>query len=225
MTDLALPTSTLNLTFPKKMGPIDPNTATAKKTADPSAQNFGLTQAQFEAMLGALQKGDEALFERVFLGQFETVVARLKKTFHAPHADAYDSAMWALLRFREYLVGGKIAYGNLESYFQRIATNHFLKKQERNREFSDHGQLPLTLPDADDFLEKQFSQEEIDLLDQAWAMLCTRCKAILQGFYYDNLDHKTITALIGDTNEATTRQRKRRCIEELRGYFFKLAGI
>jgi RNA polymerase sigma factor (sigma-70 family) len=207
------------------MGLIEPLLPKTTRIApDLPSRNFGLTGVQYDVMLGELQRGNEELFERVFLSQFEAAIRRLKKNYRTTQADAYDTVMWSLLRFRESLVGGKIGYGNLEGYFQRIVTNCFLKKQERQREFANTEMLATTLPDADDFLEKQFSNDDLKSLDLAWEKLCGRCRTILQGFYYDNLDHKTIAELVGDTNEATTRQRKRRCIEDLRGYFYQIAG-
>ncbi len=210
------------------MGLQDPKATAAPRepavAAEPVGRNFGLSSAQFDALLDGLRGGDESLFERAFLVKFEPLMGVLKKNYRAAHADAYDAVMWSMLRFREYLVSGKIDYGNLEGYLHRIVVNHFLKKQERDRERPDTDGIAASLLDDFSFLENQFSIEELDLLDRAWELMCDRCRSLLQAFYYDNLDHRAIAERSGYTNEAAARQRKKRCVDELRGHFFRLGG-
>jgi len=181
-----------------------------------SNRNFGLTQEQFEAMVEKLRQGDESLFETIFLRHFGACMDILKRKYKAPHEEAYDCVMWALLRTRQALLAEKADYGNLESYVLRIAANQFLKTRSRNREIP-MDDLPESPPDA----EPLFDGEMLQVLERSWLKMGEKCRILLQGFYYDKNELKQLTVLLGDSSEANTRKRKERCLNELRKLFFE----
>ena len=179
-------------------------------------RNFGLTEEQFDRLVNDLRLGDETLFETIFLRQFGACMDWLKKKYKVPHEDAYDSVMWAMLRMRQCLLENKVTYGNLESYMLRMAANNFLKKQSRSREIpTEH--LPESIAEE----EPVFDDEMLRMLDTAWTKLGEKCQLLLKGFYYDKLELKHLSALLGDTSEANTRKRKERCLSGLRKLFFE----
>ncbi len=65
-------------------------------------------------------------------------------------------------------------------------------------------------------------EESLTHLATAWKKLGDLCRQLLQGFYYDKVDLKTLTVMLADSSEANTRKRKERCIKELRKHFFEL---
>lgn len=179
-------------------------------------RNFGLTEEQFNRLTENLGQGDETLFETIFLRQFGACMNILKNKYQSPHEDAYDSVMWAMLRMRELLLGRKLEYGNLESYLIRIATNHYLKKQTRIREIpTEH------FPDILTVEEPLFDEEMLEILGKAWAKLGEKCQLLLKGFYYDKVELKHLTTILGDSSDANTRKRKERCLNGLRKLFFE----
>lgn len=191
---------------------------TMSSTPDTFNKNFGLTEQAFNNLLEALRKGNEQLFEQVFLTHFERCMSFLKMKYGAEHADAYDTVMWSLLRFRQILVDGKVVYGNLEAYFLRIAVTRYLKDLNAGKEITtEHIPEMALLSD-----EEAADEETLDMLAKAWSKLGELCQKLLKGFYYDSTDLKSMTVLLGDSSEANTRKRKERCIKELRKYFFEL---
>lgn len=179
--------------------------------------NFGLTLTDFEAMTESLQLGDEKLFETLFLSRFEACMGVLKHKYNAPHHEAYDAVMWAMLRMRQLLMENKVVYGNLEAYLMRMAVNKYLKDQERNREYPTEF-LPEGMLDGAEEVEP----ETLEILERAWAAMGDKCREILKAFYYDKIELKKLTQIMGDSSEANTRKRKERCLNELRKLFFNL---
>ncbi|MDZ4679957.1 MAG: hypothetical protein SH848_15450 [Saprospiraceae bacterium] len=184
----------------------------------PVNKNFGLSEAEFKRLQDALKQGNQQLFEQIFLSHFERCRSLLVVKYGARQNDAYDVVMWSLVQFRHLLLAGKVAYGNLEAYFMRIAVSKYLRDQNSGKEIPTE-----TLPEELDFPTHYLEDEEtLAVLAKAWSKLGDICRKLLQGFYYDKLDLRSITALIGDSSEANTRQRKVRCIKELRKLFFEL---
>ncbi len=183
-------------------------------------KNFGLSETEFQRLQEGLKQGNQQLFEQIFLSHFERCRSLLVMKYSARQHDAYDVVMWSLVQFRRLLMEGKVAYGNLEAYFMRIAVSKYLRDQKSEKEvptesFPEELELPAT------YLE---DEETLALLAKAFSRLGDICRKLLKGFYYDKLDLKSITVLIGDSSEANTRQRKVRCIKELRRVFFELDG-
>lgn len=175
-----------------------------------------MTEAQFELLTEKLRQGDETLFEKLFLKQFKPGMSILTSKYQAPHEEAYDCVMWAMLRMRQMLLENKVAYGNLESYLIRIAVNKYLKNLERTKEIPSD-----ILPETMQPLDQPDLEESLQLLDKAWGSMGDKCRAILKGFYYDKIELKQLTVLMEDTSEANTRKRKERCLKELRNLFFQ----
>jgi RNA polymerase sigma factor (sigma-70 family) len=179
-------------------------------------RNFGLTEIQFDDLTERLRQGDESLFETLFLSHYKSCLNILTRKYRAPHEEAYDAVMWTMLRMRQLLLEGKVAYGNLESYMIRMAVNQYLKKQERNREFPTE-----TLPEGIIDQEEWTDTESLTILDRAWQKMGDKCQELLKGFYYDKTELKQLTTLLGDSSEANTRKKKERCLIELRTLFFR----
>lgn len=192
-------------------------TADMTSTPDPTHHNFGLTEQEFSRLQETLRLGDEQLFEQVFLAHFERCLSFLQSKYKAEYANAYDTTMWSMLRFRQMLAEGKLNYGNLEAYLLRIAVTKYLKDQHSNKEIAME-----QLPELQLHQEDVADEETLALLAHAWAKLGALCQQLLKGVYYDGTDLKTMTVILGDSSEANTRKRKERCIKELRKYFLAL---
>jgi len=179
-------------------------------------KNFGLSEAQFEALLSQLEQGDEALFERVFVKQYWKMVRRLQSSHSTEQADAEDAVMEGLMSFRNILIARKVTWGNLEAYLNRIIVTDFQKKQKRNREMPVDSFAENLAADED----ACFSTEELAAFKKAWDSLCDKCSGMLHRFYYDELPHFQIAELLGKSPEAV-KQDKHRCIQKLRKHFFQ----
>ncbi len=175
------------------------------------AQNFGLKEEEFIAMLQKMKSGDESLFEKVFLAQFDDCIKYLMFRYKINYSLAYDVTMDALLKFRKRLLAGKSNSGNMRFLFTRMASQ-FL---------SDNKKMHTVL--LDDEREESEEKESIDddvldALDQAWNELGEGCRTVLDHFYYRKITLKTLANNIGKT-EVALRKQKQRCLEKLRTYF------
>jgi len=187
--------------------------SSVKHTPAQLKQNFGLTEAAFEEILERMKAGDEALFEKVFLAQFEACMSFLMYRYKVSRSVAYDVSMDALLKFRKRLLAGKISYGNMRYLFTRMASQ-FLSDTTK------HPTLMLEDMEDDRIDETEVEDETLDALDMAWSQLGNECKNLLDHFYYKKVALKSIAIQRGKS-EAALRKQKQRCLEKLRLHFSK----
>ena len=177
-----------------------------------ASQNFGLTQEEFNTMLKALQAGNETLFERVFLSQFEESRSYLMKKYNISSSQAYDVTMDALLKFRRRLLVGKIKYGNMRFLFTRMASQ-FLSETFKLREV-------VIMDMSEEEEEEKLDQSVLDALDRAWKGLGEKCSNVLHKYYYKRIKLKDLAVQL-ERSEAAIRKQKQRCLEQLRLLFLK----
>lgn len=179
-------------------------------------RNFGLQEQDFKKLVRDIQAGDNSSFEDIFLIHFTDCVAYLKRTYTAPHQDAYDASMETMLRFHHRIKTGKIVYGNLRFLFTQMAVHHYLKwikREQRNTNFSE-AVIGHISPSIDD--------DALEVLDLAWQQLGTNCKALLKSFYYEGKSMEAIAEGLGRSTVAV-RKQKQRCVEKLRDIFMQLS--
>ncbi|QMU64101.1 MAG: hypothetical protein GKR88_07225 [Flavobacteriaceae bacterium] len=177
-------------------------------------KNFGLTQLEFEIMLEDMKMGNETLFEKIFLSQFEETITYLMHRYKVHYAQAYDVTMDTLLQFRIRLLGGKITYGNMRFLFTQMASQVLLdtfKTKETSLENINH---ILT--------ENKMESNELllDYLNKVWDMLSEKCQQLLKNYYYNKIPLNKI-AIMSRESDQTLRKRKQRCLETLRTSFMK----
>lgn len=183
-------------------------------------KNFGLTEHKFEVLLESLKKGDETMFEAVFLSHYEKCMNYIILSHQASRENAYDATMWTLIQFRKRLIEGKINYGNMNFYFTKMAVNKYFSIVKKGRIFKFSNDKDFSdIPDTE---EDNEHEHLFVLMEKAWEEMCVDCKEILRKFYYDKMQLKEISKLINDSSEANTRKKKERCIKKLRSFFFEI---
>ena len=160
-----------------------------------------------------MQDGEEDLFERVFLAQFEDSVRYLMNTYHISRSTAYDATMDALLKFRRRLLANKVTYGNMRFLFTRMASQFLTDSFKHRAVLMDSFEGSLKEED-------KLNDEVLDALDHAWGQLCDQCSKLLNRFYYQKIA-LNILALQSEQTESALRKQKQRCLEKLRMYFLK----
>ena len=185
----------------------------AQKASGKPAQNFGLTEQEFENILKKMQNGEEDLFEQVFLSQFEDSIRYLMNTYNINRSTAYDATMDALLKFRRRLLANKVAYGNMRFLFTRMASQFFAESFKHKTVLLDSFERSLSE-------EEKLDEDVLDALDNAWGQLCDQCSKLLNRFYYQKVA-LNILALQSEQTESALRKQKQRCLEKLRMYFLK----
>jgi len=176
-------------------------------------QNFGITRDDFEEMVINLRKGNELLFEKIFLGHFQSCLKYLITNYHIDYDQAYDTTMDTLIEFRQKLILGKLSYGNLKYIFTKIATQLLIKKHNKVT------QLKQLIIETD--FEEADVENHLGYLEKAWASLSDDDKMILEQFYYNELPLNQLAIQLNKTDIAV-RKQKQRAIEKLKQSFFNI---
>lgn len=184
--------------------------ASVSPPASKAKQNFELRPEEFDQLLEAMKKGDDTLFEKVFLAQFEDCIKYLMARFKVNHSTAYDVSMEALLKFRKRLLEGKISYGNMRFLFTRMASQKLSDSFKKQTVLLDGAKEDVDKLDLD--------EDQLDALDRAWQLLCDECSKLLENYYYQQIDLKIIAERLKKTDSAI-RKQKQRCLEKLRHSF------
>ena len=174
------------------------------------SKNFGLTEKGFTEMCNSLRHGNEDIFEQVFMSHFNDCITYLKSNYTISHEDAYDATMDTLIAFRKKLIDGKISYGNVRYLFTKMASQIFIKSQNRLKRVDG-----LTY-DSDSTVD----EEELQVLEKAIGDLGSECQELLKLNFYEKLTIVEI-AKIKDKNAASMRKTKQRCLFKLKSLFTK----
>lgn len=179
-------------------------------------KNFGLSESAFSDLVNRLRKGDESLYEKVFLQHFESCLEFVQKKYNASYRDAYDASMDAMLLFCKRLKEGKIQYGNLRFLFTQMAGQIYLKWVKKESQIE-------AFTDIDIIDEPQrFDEETLGVLEKAFSKLGENCSELLKAFYFNEQSLKLI-AEKRRQSAAAIRKQKQRCIEQLRQIFTKIS--
>ena len=187
---------------------------------DNPIQNFGLKAAEFAQLRAELLRGDESLFEHVFVKHFDDCRVYLIRNCAAQADDAYDITVETIIAFRKRLLENKVEYGNLRFYFTKMAKDSYLKWLEKNKKMPV-SELVSHEADRSDEADNGFDEDQLNVLDSAWAKMGEDCKNLLKSHVYDGLQLKLIAQSLNEA-EANIRKRKERCMDRLKSYFFEL---
>ena len=187
---------------------------------DNPIQNFGLKAAEFAQLRTDLLRGDETLFEHVFVKHFDDCRVYLIRNCAAQADDAYDITVETIIAFRKRLLENKVEYGNLRFYFTKMAKDSYLKWLEKNKRMPV-SELVVNEADRSDEADNRFDEDQLKVLDSAWEKMGEDCKNLLKSHVYDGLQLKLIAQSLNEA-EANIRKRKERCMDRLKSYFFEL---
>jgi RNA polymerase sigma factor (sigma-70 family) len=185
---------------------------------DNPIQNFGLQKADFDQLVSDLQRGNEKLFETIFVQHFDSCRSYLVRECAAPTDDAYDVTVETIIKFRQMLVEGKIQYGNLRFYFTKMAKDAYLKIIAKNKKMPV-GNLDENASDFVDETTESFDDEQVSALDKSWLLLGDDCKNLLRQHIQEGVQLKEIAQNL-EQSEANMRKRKERCMAKLKAIFF-----
>ncbi len=179
-------------------------------------KNFDLSEDSFHEMIARMKKGDNSIFEVIFLSHFDSCLSYVQTKYNASHRNAYDASMNAMLAFCKGLIDGAIVYGNLRFLFTQMAGQYYLKWLRKDKVKRSIEGIDLAEEEEDSFDEKSLNK-----LDKAWELLGKECQNLLQAFYFKNKQLKDIAGKY-EKSPSAIRKQKQRCIEKLRGYFKKM---
>jgi DNA-directed RNA polymerase specialized sigma24 family protein len=194
--------------------PAIPNTPSDSSSygQDLPEKNFGLTLVSFNKLVEQLKEGDETLFERIYLSQFSHCQKKLMDFDRLTEREAYDATMETIIHFRDLLLRGKLAYGNLRFLFVRIARQRYAltrKKIEKVRELT---YAEMGIANRTDYC---YSEATFQTMERSFSQLGTECRQLLHAFYFNSRSLKEI-ARDENKNYPALRKQKSRCIQRMR---------
>ena len=101
-----------------------------------------------------------------------------------------------------------------------MAKDSYLKWIEKNKRMPV-SELIVNEADHADETDGGFDEDQLKVLDSAWAKIGEDCKNLLKSHVYDGLQLKLIAQSLNEA-EANIRKRKERCMDRLKSYFFEL---
>ncbi len=170
-------------------------------------QNFGLTSTQFDLLIEQVKNGNEDMFEKIFLSHFSDCRNYLINTYKADHEIAYDITMDTLLEFRKKILLNKITYGNLRYLFTKIASQLYIKYQNKESLLKNY------ITDEGEDTSKW--HENIVELEKAWKLLEPAEKNLLEKHYYLDIPLNKI-AEAENKSDVSIRKQKQRALDKLR---------
>ena len=178
-----------------------------------TGKNFGLSQTEFNNLCTTLKKGDNSLFEKIYLSHFKQCQNYLISNYALDFEESYDISMDTLIIFRKSLMSGKIVYGNLKYLFTRMAYYQLLKKRKS-----------LNKLDKEEFLyfkkigleEQDFEQlKRINTLEEAIKKLSVEKQKFLEDHYQNKIKLVDMAKKTGEA-DGTLRKRKQRILDEIK---------
>lgn len=135
--------------------------------------------------------------------------------------DIFQEAL--ILLFEKVKNGGFHLSSKLGTYLYSLSRNIWLKKltRSRGREVSTPDFLQeesLVDLDSDEIREEKNTQ--FSIMEESMSKLGEPCKALLESFYVQKMDMKSITEVFGYTNADNAKTQKYKCLMRLKKLFF-----
>lgn len=168
-----------------------------------------------QKQLNAIKANDEAFLKDFYQNNYHKVEAYvLKNNGSVDEAkDIFQEAfiaVWRNIQLNKFKPGNETS---LSGYLYQIAKNKWLDHLR-----SSHHKKVIPIDDAPIFEEGSIPEEEsryIGLVSEGFKHLGKNCKEVLIRFYYKKDPLKEIAKSFGWT-EATVRNNKYRCLQQLR---------
>jgi RNA polymerase sigma factor (sigma-70 family) len=178
---------------------------------------------EISEQLTAIKANDEGALKAFYQQNFP----KIRQYVIANHGsedeakDIYQEAflaMWRNIQLDKFRAEGK---DSLTGYLYRIAKNKWLDYL-RSAQFKITGAMPA---DLEDVAEEPTSKEDLQYIEavkEKVKQLGDKCREVLRLFYYEKQSLKKIAEVFNWT-EATAKNNKYRCIEQLRNLITRKA--
>lgn len=183
---------------------------TSLKSIPLIGKNFDLTQHEYDELVENLKKGEEELFEKIFLSHFDNCKQFLVTKHNASYELAYDITMDTLIQFRQRILTDKTTYGNLRYLFTVMASQNLIKHYQKTKKVDLSPFYVEGTPVK--------SEAVYEALSFAWETLENDSKKVLEEYYYKKTPLIKIANKLG-IKDSSMRKKKQRCLEKLRALF------
>lgn len=174
-------------------------------------------------LIDGLLNNDRRCIEKIYKDNFNQIRAYVINN-NGDLDEAKDIFQEALvLLFEKAKLGDFQLSSKLGTYIYSICRNIWLKKLNRSRgkeistsEFFEEN-VGTTEDDAAVQEEKNL---QFTVMEEAMSKLGEPCKTLLESFYVQKMDMKSITEMFGYTNADNAKTQKYKCLMRLKKLFF-----
>jgi RNA polymerase sigma factor (sigma-70 family) len=183
-----------------------------------------MAKADNETLIVALLQSDDSSAvqqgTRLLTQLAQPLAFQIVKKNNGSREDGEDLLQDGVVIIWQQLSRGKYsqqAEGSFGGYVRVVLRNLWLRKLRDQQQLPISGGLPL-----EEISAEEETSIEIDLhrLELALTQLDDTCRQILEGYYFEKLDLKTIAQRLGKTYGAV-KEQKYRCVHHLRAIFIE----
>lgn len=184
-----------------------------------------MAKANNETLIVALLQSDDSSAiqqgARLLTQIADPLAFQIVRKYSGSREDAEDLIQDGVVIIWQQVYEGKYSHqgeGSLGAYVRVVLRNLWLRRFRGQQQLPINGGLPLEeVPDEDS------SSDETDFsrLESALTQLDDTCRQILEGYYFEKLDLKTIAQRLGKTYGAV-KEQKYRCMHQLRTIFNRI---
>lgn len=176
-----------------------------------------------ETLIVSLQNGDMQALGELYAKYRNDFLGMIKSKYNVSTDDALDIYQVTTLRFYNNVVRGKMkmVHDTVKPYLFSIGQNVYKEMvREEIRKPIQNSPLEWIEEKNDGEEEKEAAMIRESLLEatrKAIEKLGDPCKSILKRFYYFKASMQQLVEEFGYKNEATAKNKKYKCLQQLRG--------
>jgi RNA polymerase sigma-70 factor (ECF subfamily) len=168
-------------------------------------------------VLERIKEGDKSVLEHVYVKYRLDFIEWLTSTYNINVHDAKELYQQTILIFYENIVNGRLneMSSNIRTYLFAIGKN---KYSELTRYWNKNINTPnFKIPD-NSFLSEGNEQNNdlINLSEKLLMQMGSPCKELLELYYYHKKTMSEIAKILGYKDEHSTKNKKYRCLGQLR---------
>jgi len=139
-----------------------------------------------------------------------------------PEEDISDVYHETIISFYENIQNGKLSTltCTLKTYLFAIGKFKIYKQQEKSLEFNADDVIIHSNEEVGTF-EVDINTEKQQLLKHAFSELGSRCKEVLELYYYEGLTLDEIQEFLGYSSKDVLKSQKSRCMKQLKEFVAK----
>jgi RNA polymerase sigma factor (sigma-70 family) len=172
------------------------------------------------AIIDHLRSGDSRLYQRALHFLYKEhypVVEDLILSNQGDEDDAADIFQDAMVSFYQQVRTGQLELSaSIRVYLVSISRNLWLRRLRARGRTVTLAEEHEDIPSGEDLAEEMAVDERREILAGLVDRLGERCRNLLKLYYYDRLRFRDIASLIGVGSEQTAKNRKARCMQQLK---------
>ena len=181
-----------------------------------------MTRDDFDHLVSQLKKGDNSVLAALQSYQPDCIgLVRNKSGQTCSFDEAYDIFIDSVLDFRKNVLKGKVEYGNVKAYLQRMCYNKWLafsRKKARIQQKEEQVKRKLYVVGSDSEPEEKAEndkEKKLGMIKKAMQILSDKCRQMLQLAIVEGCKMQEIARIMELANANVAKTTKSRCYKKL----------